>query len=235
MPVGLFLIPTRNANTGRQGVLMKHVARSLLLATSLIVSTPAIAATAIESFTGGTQFDAVTSDETIGFTFNALENLRVFRLGWFGPNGQLASSHQIGIWNSTGGLVGSATVTPGTVDSSGFRYVDITPIILLGGQQYFIGGRDTIGDGDSYVTGVSDFVTSPSVQYLARARSGIGQGFAFPGLTDTATIGRFGPNFQFSVTAAVPEPATWALMLLGFFGVGMAVRRQRQAVTVSYA
>ncbi len=37
-------------------------------------------------------------------------------------------------------------------------------------------------------------------------------------------------------TGAVPEPSTWALMLLGFFGLGAAVRRQnRQSVTVSYA
>ena len=29
-----------------------------------------------------------------------------------------------------------------------------------------------------------------------------------------------------AVTGAVPEPATWAMMLLGFAGVGMAVRRR---------
>jgi hypothetical protein len=34
-------------------------------------------------------------------------------------------------------------------------------------------------------------------------------------------------------TVAVPEPATWAMMLLGFFGVGMALRR-RQAVASSH-
>lgn len=37
---------------------------------------------------------------------------------------------------------------------------------------------------------------------------------------------------------AVPEPATWAMMLLGFFGIGAAMRRQRPAVVntaVSYA
>ena len=27
---------------------------------------------------------------------------------------------------------------------------------------------------------------------------------------------------------AVPEPATWALMLVGFFGVGVAMRRRRE-------
>ncbi len=32
-------------------------------------------------------------------------------------------------------------------------------------------------------------------------------------------------------TAAVPEPATWALMLVGFGGVGLAMRSRRKAVT----
>jgi hypothetical protein len=28
---------------------------------------------------------------------------------------------------------------------------------------------------------------------------------------------------------AVPEPATWAMMLIGFFGLGAALRRRRAA------
>lgn len=42
----------------------------------------------------------------------------------------------------------------------------------------------------------------------------------------------FGPALDnVSVTAAVPEPATWAMMILGFLGVGfMAYRRKSEAV-----
>ena len=38
-------------------------------------------------------------------------------------------------------------------------------------------------------------------------------------------------------TGAVPEPSTWAMLILGFFGVGAAIRsaRRKQNVTVSYA
>ncbi len=36
-------------------------------------------------------------------------------------------------------------------------------------------------------------------------------------------------------TGAVPEPATWAMMILGFGFVGGALRRQRQAVRVRFA
>jgi hypothetical protein len=30
-----------------------------------------------------------------------------------------------------------------------------------------------------------------------------------------------------SFDSAVPEPATWAMMLLGFAGIGMSLRRRR--------
>jgi hypothetical protein len=35
-------------------------------------------------------------------------------------------------------------------------------------------------------------------------------------------------TFSATAIAAVPEPATWALMLLGFGGIGMAMRRRRR-------
>lgn len=52
-----------------------------------------------------------------------------------------------------------------------------------------------------------------------------------PFLTGFATA-----NASVAQVAAVPEPSTWALMLLGFAGVGVAMRRQTKAkVNVSYA
>jgi hypothetical protein len=47
-----------------------------------------------------------------------------------------------------------------------------------------------------------------------------------------------GPTGSYSGTinvAPVPEPATWAMMLLGFAGVGMAVRRRRSPVLAQIA
>ncbi len=35
-----------------------------------------------------------------------------------------------------------------------------------------------------------------------------------------------------AVTAAVPEPGTWALMLLGFGGVGVSIRRRRRETLI---
>jgi len=33
----------------------------------------------------------------------------------------------------------------------------------------------------------------------------------------------------------VPEPATWAMMLVGFAGIGMSLRRRRQTVLAQIA
>lgn len=50
--------------------------------------------------------------------------------------------------------------------------------------------------------------------------------------------GSFGGNLSFvpDQVAAIPEPETWALMLLGFAGIGMVMRRRRKdQVRVKYA
>ncbi len=199
-------------------------------AISILAAGTAHANTAIASFTGGTSFGAFGTDETVGFVFTTNSALSVTALGWFGTNGAVNASHEIGIWNAGGTLLGSATVTPGAVDGTNVRYIGVTPISLASGQQYFIGGRDTLGDGDNYLTSVSDLVTDAAITFNGSATSAAGTGFAFPGsINNISTGGRFGANFQFSV-AAVPEPQSWALMIVGFGLVGGAMRRRPTAV-----
>ena len=48
--------------------------------------------------------------------------------------------------------------------------------------------------------------------------------------------GSFAGQLAFTPTAAVPEPSTWALMLLGFGAIGFSMRRRRKdVVRVRYA
>lgn len=44
----------------------------------------------------------------------------------------------------------------------------------------------------------------------------------------------FADNFTF-INGAVPEPATWAMMLLGFGAIGVSIRRRRPAQELSQA
>ncbi|MEO9469370.1 SGNH/GDSL hydrolase family protein [Parasphingorhabdus sp.] len=60
--------------------------------------------------------------------------------------------------------------------------------------------------------------------------------FSFDGVHPTAPIHQAlfdDINSQFNLTASVPEPATWAMMIFGFFITGTALRR-RQKIRVSY-
>ncbi|MFD1786959.1 FxDxF family PEP-CTERM protein [Sphingomonas floccifaciens] len=45
----------------------------------------------------------------------------------------------------------------------------------------------------------------------------------------------FAGTLSFAGTSAVPEPATWAMMLIGFGGVGASMRRRKQAARVNFA
>lgn len=58
--------------------------------------------------------------------------------------------------------------------------------------------------------------------------------FNFGGISSIqfSTTTQFGvDNFQFTQNAAVPEPATWAMMLIGFGAVGFAMRRRSSVAT----
>jgi PEP-CTERM motif len=48
-----------------------------------------------------------------------------------------------------------------------------------------------------------------------------GSSLAFPTQPGLFAIGLFGPNFTFA-SSAIPEPSTWAMMVLGFAGLGYA-------------
>jgi len=169
---------------------------------------------------------------TLGYAFSLSEAFTASGLGLFDQAGDgLASSHEIGLWDSGGTLLASTTVfgTSGTL-IDGFRYGAISPL-LLGVGSYTIGAT-FLDDADPLLFQAT-VTPLAGVSYDSAA-------FAAGGALSNPTFlletsGFFGPNLLLS--AAVPEPATWLVMLLGFGAVGGAMRsaRRRQRVTVSYA
>lgn len=211
---------------------LKIAAVSVFLSVA-IGAAPAAADTAITGFSGGSSFSGFSGDETVGFQFSTAAPIWVSSLGWYATTGTLNASHDVGIWTLAGDLLGSVTVTAGAADTSGFRFAAISPLVL-GAGSYLIGGRDLTTDGDSYVTSASGLTTGTGISFLGAAVSGIGAGFSAPTTVTANSGGRFGANFTFGA-GGVPEPSTWAMMLIGFGAFGSVSRFRRRRISASLA
>lgn len=79
--------------------------------------------------------------------------------------------------------------------------------------------------------GASSFYTDSAFVSGVSVGNGSGSTASFVGYADNVSAsGSFGArSFNFAAAAAVPEPGTWAMMLVGFGGIGAAMRRQRRA------
>ena len=112
------------------------------------------------------------------------------------------------------GLQGLLSAFIGTSQSTPTNDVDFTNVFVTGG---------TLG-----ATPVS-LAALAGEPFEPRGFSGVTVGagtytFTAQG-TSLGANGSFGGTVAFATTPAVPEPATWALMLLGFAGMGYTLRR----------
>ena len=122
-------------------------------------------------------------------------------------------------------------------------------LTLTGG--HFVGGGDTLSTSTAWNSSIvpsgstsydtSNWLTPTSaVGTVPFGDNGVAQPWAgingaFPGISNNAQLiwgsnpaGDSGESF-FSVSfSAVPEPGVWALMLIGFGGMGVALRRSRR-------
>ncbi|MCH8615719.1 FxDxF family PEP-CTERM protein [Sphingomonas sp. SM33] len=117
---------------------------------------------------------------------------------------------------------------------------------LAGIYSFHVGSSTSIDGGPNDVdfssilltgTGITDPVSIPQ-NFSSTMDNDLIENFDLAGLnlgvgTFTLTIqgstgvnGSFGGNVSF-VQAAVPEPSTWAMMLVGFGAIGFAMRRRR--------
>lgn len=140
-----------------------------------------------------------------------------------------------GAWTFSGDSISSVdwgiTSTPGD-------YVDTATAMVTSGP--------TTVNGGGYHVGVDSFSISPEslaagTYYLVLQNASVtGGDFAFWDENDgpsTATDNPDGPigseTFQILGGAAVPEPASWALMIMGVFGMGAVLRRRRSGMRLA--
>lgn len=185
---------------------MKRPPSMLAAIAFLALSAPAQAAVSID---GATTISSYTVDQgpsgsfTIGFSEGGLTN---------------PFSEILAFMSSLAGTLSitATTTTPGPL--GGANDTDFSSVSLL--QAPFPGGTTTDIPPTAFSTDFDEFYRLNNIPILANTPYRV----LFQGTPGTEN-GSFGAALSFT-PSAVPEPATWAMMLLGFGAVGFAMRRK---------
>ena len=196
---------------------------------ALVLPVAANAGTGLTSVTGTSVHpNADNQDHSLGWAFTTT-GIGVAALGYndFG----FSRAHNVGIYNAGGTLLASASVNGASTLSNGYRYANLGSTVNLAAGTYYLVGT-TLGLNDGWIFQAAGFTTDPAITYAGSFfTSGTGGTLAFPGQSASS---RQYLLTNFSTTAfggAVPEPATWALLILGMGVVGAAMRSSRQGET----
>ncbi|MCK1638168.1 PEP-CTERM sorting domain-containing protein [Bradyrhizobium sp. 157] len=135
----------------------------------------------------------------------------------------------------------SSTGSPGNGIVDFTLSFDLTGLNAATAQISGSWGADNLGT--ILLNGVNTGITNGGFSFLSPFT--INSGFANGINTLTFQIQDFGPPLAFRVdnisgtadvlTAAVPEPSTWAMMILGFAGVGFVACRRRKGAPAALA
>jgi hypothetical protein len=97
------------------------------------------------------------------------------------------------------------------------------------GQQFFIPVSESAAQGRTFSQTVTYSFTGiyfPSYTFTGQAVEVANSGYAVPSDESITVAGNFAQVF----ITAVPEPSTWAMMLLGFLGVGFLAYREKSTL-----
>jgi hypothetical protein len=216
------------------GSLELHGDRSRYVIGNIYGSTDPVygAPAASQSLFSLSQLNSYTFDWQVGTpsTGSGAHNTPAVRLHII-DNGIRSEMIWEGVYN--GGVAGTLPATgwqtagPDSLFYLNLRSGPTTGVYTENGSQVnrTIGGWQSYFSSNAYVTGLS-------------FGAGSGFGSQYVGFVDNVNVGIGGDTYKINfeaASAAVPEPASWALMLGGFGLAGASIRRRRSAVRVIYA
>jgi len=163
-----------------------------------------------------------------GYEFSPTENVTVTALGVYDLAGctfrpspcadGLLDSHQVGIWDSTGVLLETATVPSGTNSEKvgEFRYVSIASLELMSGQTYVVASlnpaHQLADEDDGWVLGPngssSNYSFDSRISFIQGRRQAFIGGFQYPSPTTVMTHPGFGGSFLIEGDATPLTPPT---------------------------
>lgn len=199
---------------------------SAVLAASALLTVSAFADTPGVSFTAPGSTINNTSGFSLGYAFTTLSDTDVTALGYY-DNGGLQEAHQVGLFDGTGTLLASTTITGNGTQVGFFNFNSITPILLSAGSEYEVEG--TTGVIDDYTFDTIGFTTEPTIGFvLDTFQPGNTLQFATnsTGITAAEGGGIFGANFETDSVAVTPEPGSMVLFGTGLLGLAGVVRRR---------
>jgi hypothetical protein len=170
---------------------------------------------------------------SLGMDFTVNAPIVVTSFGAWEPNGIPAGATlTASIYNQTTQAVvysqNFTSVAPGTPGAANVGFISVNDY-LAPGNYALVGDGFGIGNYNTYGTGLAGtldtgngLLTFGSWSYANAANVYPNITYANSGCCDGASDFRYA-DVTFTATA-VPEPATWAMLLLGFFGIGFLVR-----------
>jgi len=96
-------------------------------------------------------------------------------------------------------------------------------------------GDNSFSFGSPYGSGFFTGIINNAGGVLTGRNLSFSQQSCAPGVPAVGCRINVGSAVTFAVSGGVPEPATWALMLLGFGAIGIALRRRSTTVKVRFA